>query len=148
MPTIDHPRGSKGPLGALHRDQRGVALTGYMVRVVVSFVILIGLVYETGQVAMAQIQANNAAGSAAQAGADSFALHKNANKAALAADEDLKLFNPKARLLSFSIARDGTVTVGVSVQAKTVLLQHLPFISKYQTQVATQSQIHSLASTR
>ncbi len=134
-------------LGALHRDQRGL-VTAFVVRIVVVFAILLVAVEETGQVVLAQIHASNAAGTAAQAGADSWAVSKSWTKAQTAALQALQADDPKATMQSFSIAKDGSVTVTAAERATTLIVQRLPYVKQFQVQHATETEIHSLASTR
>jgi Flp pilus assembly protein TadG len=145
--TEHEPRGARQRIGTLHRDQRG-AVTTYVLRLILVFAVLIFVVEEVGQVVSAQIHASNAAGSAAQAGADNWAAFKNSNKAEAAAVEALQENDPHAVMLYFGIGKDGTVTVTVSETAHTLLTQHLPYVKKYVVQHATESEIHSLASTK
>ena len=130
----------------LHHDQRGM-VTAYLMRFIIPLVILIAAVEEVGQVVMAQVDASNAAGASAQAGADDWAAHKNVNKAEVAAIAELKANDPQAQMLGFQVGNDGTVTVQVSERAHTFLIQHLPYLKTFQVQKATESEIHSLAST-
>jgi Flp pilus assembly protein TadG len=128
----------------LHRDQRGV-ITGFVVRTLFIFVVLVVGLEEVGQVLLAQVHASSAAGTAAQAGADDYHQSRNANHAEAVARATMASDDPKATMVTFSVATDGTVTVTASEPAATLLLQHLPYISKYRVQRSTEMEFHSLA---
>lgn len=147
MPSANGSRGVPPRFGAVHRDQRG-AIATYTLRIVFAFAILILVVEEVGQVINAQIHASNAAGIAAQAGADSWASYKNDVRAEAAAAAAMQAADPGAYMASFSMAKDGTCTVTAYEKAGTLFMQHLPYFKKFQTQHATESEIHSLASTK
>ena len=53
--------------------------------------------------------------------------------------------DPKAKMLAFSVAKDGTVTVTVSELARTILIQHLPYLKTFRLQESTETEFHSLA---
>jgi Flp pilus assembly protein TadG len=147
MRAMDEPRGARRRTGALHRDQRGT-VTSYVLGLVLAFVLLIVVVEEIGQVFTAQIHASNAAGVAAQAGADSWHVNRNSNKAQAAAVEALQAVDPDAEMLYFDIAKTGICTVTVRETAHTLFIQNLPYVKNFVVQNATESEIHSLASTR
>jgi len=128
----------------MHRDQRGM-VTAYVVRLVVIFALLVLAVEETGQVVLAQIHASNAAGTAAQAGADDYYAKKNANHAEAMAVAALQADDPHATMTSFSVDQDGTVTVSVAETATTLFIQHLPVLKNFTIQHATEHEIHTLA---
>ena len=130
--------------GSPHRDERGV-VTAHLVRLIVVFALLIVCVEETGQIVLAQIRASNAAGTAAQAGADDYYVTKNSNHAEIAAQAALAAADPHASMESFSIERDGTVTVTVSEPANTLFVQRISFLKHLTLQHATESEIHTLA---
>ena len=147
MPSANGSRGIAPRFGAVHRDQRG-ALATYAFRIILAFVLLILVVEEVGQVVNAQIHAANAAGTAAQAGADSWAAYKDQGRAEAAAATAMQAEDPDAFMVAFTIAKDGTCTVTAYEQADTLFMQHLPYVKKFQVQHATESEIHSLASTK
>ncbi len=130
---------------ALHRDQRGAVVSGFVVRAVFIFILLVLVVEEAGQVVLTQIRASNAAGAAAQAAADDYHGVKNGNHAQAVAVATLADQDPKAKMLAFSIDDEGTVTVTVSEKAPTLFLQYLPYLKQYQVQHATEKEFHSLA---
>jgi Flp pilus assembly protein TadG len=146
-PVDDVARGKErrgGRLRAVHRDQRGM-VRGFFMRSLFVFVILLVGVEEIGQVVLTQTHTSNAAGSAAQAAADDYAISKNAHHAETIALATMASEDPKATMTAFSVGQDGAVTVTASESATTYLIQHLPFLKKYQVQTATVTEIHSLA---
>ncbi len=147
MHSANGSRGGSQGFPALHRDQRG-ALTTYALRIVLAFLLLILVVEEIGQVVNGQIHASNAAGAAAQAGADAWASDKNQVAAEVAAQAAMQAEDPNAWMVAFSIAKDGTCTVTAYERANTLLIQRLPYLKKFQVQHATESEIHSLATTK
>jgi Flp pilus assembly protein TadG len=146
-PSANGSRGEPHRLRAVHRDQRG-ALATYALRIILAFVLLILVVEEIGQVVNAQIHASNAAGAAAQAGADSYASTKNQVEAEAVALQAMQAADPNAWMVAFSIAKDGTCTVTAYERANSLFIQRLPYLKKFQVQHATESEIHSLATTR
>ena len=130
-------------LRAVHRDQRGF-VTGFVVRMLFAFVILVVCIEEVGQVVLAQTRASSAAGTSAQAAADDYAVSKNANHAQSVALTVMATQDPKARMTAFSLGEDGAVTVTAEETATTFLVQHLPYVKKFWVQEATVTEIHSL----
>ena len=148
MPSANGSRGGPHGFGAMHRDQRGAVVATYALRIVLVFVLVILAVEEIGQVVNASIHASNAAGAAAQAGADSYAVNKNQIKAESDAVAALQAEDPSAWMVAFSIAKDGTCTVTAYVRANTLFIQRLPYLKKFQVQHATESEIHTIANSR
>jgi len=128
-----------------HTDQRGGVLTGFIVRTVIIFALLVLAVEEVGQVIWTQVRVSNVAGVAAQAGADSFAGTKSAGTARTAAVDAARTENPNAVVTSFAVNPDGSVTVTAELTAPTLIIQHISFLKKYRTQHSTEQAIHSLA---
>jgi hypothetical protein len=128
----------------LHRDERGL-VTAFVLRYVVIFAILVMCIEEGGQIALAQVHASNAAGAAAQAGADEYYQSKNANRAEAAAVAAMTAKDPQADMVSFSVAKDGVVTVTASQKAATLFVQHVPFIKDHLVQRSTETEFHSLS---
>lgn len=135
---------SRRVLLAVHRGERGF-VTGFLVRTFLVFAILGLAVEETGQIVVTQIHASNAAGAAAQAGADEWVVSHNVNLAEQAAIESMVKEDPAATMTAFSVADDGTVTVTAKEEASTMVVKHISFLKRFGVQHATEHEIHSLA---
>jgi hypothetical protein len=116
-----------------------------VLRIALAFALVIIAVEETGQVVWAQVQASNAAGTAAQAAADDFHTYHDADHAQAAARDAMHQEFPTAAITVFTITTEGEATVTATLPASTFLLQHLPYLSRFRKQHATVTDIHSLA---
>jgi uncharacterized membrane protein len=120
----------------LHRDQQGI-VAAYMAKLIIVLA-LIGMVFvEGGAVVFSKLQAQDLAESAAVAGASSWWHNKNAEQAREKALIQLKDKSQRARMTSFMLNSDGSVTVTVKLKANTVLLQHISFLEPYTVAGAT-----------
>jgi hypothetical protein len=131
-------------LRTVHRDQRGF-VTGFVVRTLLIFAILIVGVEEIGQIVLAQTRASSAAGTSAQAAADDYYRTKNADHAETIALAVMAAQDPQATMTAFTVGPRGAITVTASEPAATFLVQHLPFVKKYRVQRSTITQFHTLA---
>jgi hypothetical protein len=52
---------------------------------------------------------------------------------------------PSAAITGFTVSTTGEVTVTATLPASTVLVQHLPYLSRFRNQHATVVEVHSLA---
>jgi Flp pilus assembly protein TadG len=143
-PANNRRRRFRARVSAVHRDQRGL-MTSFVVRTVIIFALLVVGIEETGQVVLAQVRASGAAGTAAQAGADEFHASRSQHRAEAAAIAAMLAKDPQARMVSFSVATDGAVTVTASEESSTLFVQHLPYVKSFWVQRATQTEIHSIA---
>jgi Flp pilus assembly protein TadG len=132
-------------LRRLHADERGGLISGFIIRTVIVFGLLILGLEEIGQVIWTQVRVSNAAGAAAQAGADSYAATKSVNEAEKAAVDAAYADNPKAKVTSVVVNQDGSVTVTAQLTAPTLIIQRISFLKKYGLQHSTQQATHSLA---
>lgn len=127
-------------LRALSRDQRGFVLS-FFIRLIVAFAILGVAINEVGQVLIATVDSHNAAGSAAQAAADSYLRSPNfqlAHQAAVTAarDED-----PQAKVLKVSISpNDGSATVMVKTTANTLVMSRVSWLKPWDVRRASETE--------
>ncbi len=124
-------------------DERGI-LVASLVKMVIVFAILAVAANEIGQVVMAKVRAENAAGAAAQAAADSWAMGHDVDEAKAAALEAAKQDDPTVRITAFTIDRTGTVTVADHTTAHTLLLERIGFLQHLGVQTAVQSGTHGI----
>jgi Flp pilus assembly protein TadG len=130
----------RGPvLRTVHLDQRGM-ITAMIVRIAVIFAVGALVVSESGQVIAAQIKAEDAARVAAVAAADDYARSKSTQHAAGASVRAVQAYNPSTKVISVSIARDGTATVTVVEEAHTLIVKRLSFLKRLGEQQATETQ--------
>jgi Flp pilus assembly protein TadG len=128
----------------LHRDERGL-LTGYVIRIIIVFALLILGVEEVGQIIWAEVRVSNAAGAAAQAGADDYAANKSYALAKKAAIDAAAHEEPSAQVQSVEVATDGTVTVVAVITAKTLIVSRVGFLKHLGVEHSTEEAVHSLA---
>jgi Flp pilus assembly protein TadG len=128
----------------LLREQAGFVV-GFLLRTFLAFALLGLVVEEAGQIVVAQIHASDAAGTAAQAAADDWAAHHDAQDAERAALAALADKDPQATMTAFSIDRSGAATVTVEEQANTLIVRHLSPLRGLGIQHATEVEVHSLA---
>jgi hypothetical protein len=123
-------------VASLHRDQRGI-VAAFMVRLVVVLA-LIGMVFlEGGAILFSKLQAQDVAESAAVAGAGSWWHTRSADSAREEARLRMHDKSPRAKMTSFTLHPDGSVTVTIKLQANTILLQHIGFLQPYTFSRAT-----------
>ena len=130
-----------GPLRRLHRDQTGL-LVGFIVKIVVAFALALLVIHEVGQVLVAQLRAEDAAGASAQAAADSFAGGGNTILAQQAAAEAARTESEDARVTSVQVNSDGSVTVSVVITADTWLVSRIPQIRNLGVRRASEQKSH------
>ncbi len=128
----------------MHRGECGF-VTGFLLRTFLVFALLGLAVEEAGQIVVTQIHASNAAGTAAQAGADEWVATHNVNLAEQAAIDAMATEDSSATMTAFSVADDGTVTVTAREVASTLVVKHVSFLKQFGVQHATEHEIHSLA---
>jgi hypothetical protein len=128
----------------VHRGESGF-VTGFLLRTFLVFALLGLAVEEVGQIVVTQIHASNAAGAAAQAGADKWVATHNVNLAEQAAIDAMAAEDSGAAMTAFSVADDGSVTVTVKEEAPTLVVKHVSFLKQFGIQHATEHEIHSLA---
>lgn len=134
------PPGRRGR-SAPHRDERGGA-SGFVLRSIVIFALLGLVLYEVGQVVMAQLHAEGVAQAAAQAGADAYFMSKDATQAKAAALDAASSKDPAARVLAFAVGPDGTVTVSAEETAHTLFLSRIAALRRLFVQRATEEASH------
>jgi hypothetical protein len=114
--------------------------------------VLLGFaVEEGGQLIVAQIHAEDAARSAAQAAADAYRSASSSGRSphvALKAAHDAAVEasreeDPNARVEHVEVTADGVASVTVSETAHTIVVKRVGFLKKYNVQHATDEEAHS-----
>ena len=137
-------------MARVHRDERGLII-GFFVRLVLVTALLALVIEEGGQMIVAQIHAEGAARSAAQAAANAYtaatkggrgrdvALEDAATAASTAAQET----DQKAHVQSVEVGGDGMATVTVTEVANTYVVRHIAFLRHLGVQHATDEETRS-----
>ena len=126
---------------SVHKDERGV-IVNFLVKTLIVFALLGLVAYDLGQVVVAQVKAQDAATSAAQAGADTYFMTKDAAKARRAANDAATTEDPSGHLTAFQINQNGTVTVTIEHQANTLMVARIPPLRHFGLQQATDEETH------
>ena len=134
-------RGRGSPWRRLHRDEAGL-LVGFIVKMVVAFALALLLIHEVGQVLVAQLHAEDAAGASAQAAAESFFAVGNTILAQQAAAKAARAESDDARVRSVQVNPDRSVTVTVVVTADTWLVHRIPQIRNLGVRRASEQKSH------
>jgi Flp pilus assembly protein TadG len=116
----------------------GGLISGFVIRVIIFFAILVLGVNELGQVIVAQVKASGAASKAAEAAARSFKSTQNFELASAAADTAAKGEDPTIAVAKVDIAPDGAATVTVAKTANTMVIRRVSFLRKFGIQHATE----------
>jgi len=124
------------------RDERG-EIASSLLRILLVFVLLGLVANEIGQMVITKVRVENAAAAGAQAGADSWAGVKNLPLAEAAALSGTRTADPTAAVSKFEVLPDGTAVLTASDEARTLFMQHIPFLKKFTVQQAKQSEKHS-----
>jgi Flp pilus assembly protein TadG len=130
---------TSGTRPSLVRDQRGL-ISSLVVQAALIFTLLGLVLYEGGQVLVAQVKAQDVASAAAQAGVETFGRNKGnrraeeARTAALiaAAEKD-----PDTTVLDVVIGQDGSVTVTTEKTALTLIIDRFSFLRPFGVRHAT-----------
>jgi hypothetical protein len=146
-PSASRPRPDRSFLHRLHREQAGYVMS-FLFRIFLAFAVVGLAVEEAGQIALAQIHASNAAGNAAQAGADEWVRTHNRDLAYRAALAAMAQDDVNATITAFDVGNDGSVTVTAEEQATTLIVEHISFLKHFGIQHSTETEIHSLANSR
>jgi uncharacterized membrane protein len=120
----------------LHRDQRGI-VAAYMVKLLLVITLIGVLFVEGGAIVFSKLQAQDVAESAAVAGAGSWWHTRSSDSARKEALIRMHDKSPRAKMTSFTLHPDGSVSVTVRVVANTILLQHVGFLEPYTVSRAT-----------
>jgi Flp pilus assembly protein TadG len=131
---------ARGAASRLHHEEAGFVVS-FIVRTVIVFVLLILAAYEIGQIVLADVRSSKAASSAAQAAANTYAATKSYQRAetealAAAREEDATV----EVTLPIKIAKDGSVTVTVTVTAKTLIAGKISFLKHFVERKTTSTQ--------
>lgn len=130
------------PRRRLLLGERGF-FTGPAIRLALAFT-LVGLAAnEIGQMIMTKIHVENAAGAAAQAGADAWFGTKNTLQVRDAAELALAQSDPAAKITGISIAPQGAVTVTARETAHTVFVRRVSFLQHFGVQTAEDEETHT-----
>lgn len=128
---------------AAHRDERGFVL-GAIIRIALVLVVISLAIHEVGEITMAKVRAESAAGAAAQAAANTFYATQSPAKADLAAKEAARGTTPDAQVLAVIIDRNGVAWVTVRELASTYVVDRVSFLRDFGVQDATQQASHAL----
>lgn len=125
------------------RDEAGFFVSAIIVR----FILLLALfglaAYDTTQVVIAQVRAQSVSRAAALAGADTYYRYKRSDLAKRDAVAAAQKLDSSARVVSFSVDRAGTVTVGAEKSANTLIVRRVGILRKYNQQRATEQEIRT-----
>jgi hypothetical protein len=126
----------------LHRDQRGL-ITGFIVRLIIVFLIVGVVGEEAAQCIVAQVKAHSTARVAAQAAANEYFLSRSAQRAEDVAIVAAAAENPAARVTGFTITQDGAVTVIIRIVANTWIVKRVSFLKHLGIQHGSEQETHS-----
>jgi Flp pilus assembly protein TadG len=125
---------------ALLREERGFIVT-MLVRTILVFALLGVAMYEGGQIINARIKAGDVADAAAKAAADHIRGPRDHAQARAAAEEAVRESDPTALLTDFAVGPEGQVTVMVEMEASTLVVHRVSFLSDFAFQHAEVSAI-------
>lgn len=109
------------------RDERGFVI-GAVTKLVI-FLVLLGLVlYEGGAVIWARLSAQDMADTAATTAVTSYRDNRDVRLAETAALAVVEERDPDARMTSFEVHNDGSVTVAVRKRADTLVIEYIGFL--------------------
>ena len=118
-------------IARLHHDERGIIVSFFVKLILVLAVVGLAAV-DTTAVLWARFQAQEIAEAAAFAAAESFNQTGSVPAARQTAAEAVHERAPEARLgKSFAVRPDGSVRVTVVRGAKTLVIQHLPYLDRF-----------------
>jgi hypothetical protein len=120
----------------MHGD-RGDVILGWFTKVTVVLAVFGVLMFDAVSVGVAKMNANDIAGDAAAAAADSWGESHDARAAYLAAERDAATHDATVDRKAFHIDADGTVHVTLSRDATTVLLFRTRTTKKWTHAVGT-----------
>jgi hypothetical protein len=133
----------KEQIVAVHRDERGFML-GAIIRIAIVLVVVSLAIHEAGEIVMAKVRAESAAGAAAQAAANAYFATRNLGEADLAAKQAARGSTPDAQVLAVIVDRNGVAWVTVRELATTFVVDRVSFLRDFGVQDATQQASHSL----
>lgn len=125
------------------RDESGFFLSAIIVRFFLLLALFGVAAYDTAQVVIAQVRAESVSRAAATAAADTYFRTKRvdlAKRDALLAAQDV---DPSARIITFSVDHNGTVTIEAEKSAKTLVVRRVGILKKYNNQKATDQEIRT-----
>jgi Flp pilus assembly protein TadG len=114
-------------------------ITGYLISILIVFLVLGLAANEVGQIIVAKVHASNAAEAAAQAGAESFLSTHNRSQARARAQAAAIAVDPGIQITAFSVRSDGTTTVTVAKTARTLIVQHISVLRHFGVQRSTET---------
>jgi Flp pilus assembly protein TadG len=130
---------TRTPLPSLLHDERGL-IRSLLVQAALIFALLGLLLYEGGQVLVAQVKAQDVASTAAQAGVDTYSHTKGPRRiedtraaALLAAGKK----DPETKVVEVVVGQDGSVTVTTEKTALTLVIDRLSFLRPFGIRHAT-----------
>jgi Flp pilus assembly protein TadG len=130
---------TSGARPSLLRDERGL-ISSLVIQAALIFTLLGLVLYEGGQVLVAQVKAQDVASAAAQAGVDTYSRSRSPRKveeaktaALLAAGQK----DPDTTVLDVVVGQDGSVTVTAEKTALTLVIDRLSFLRPFAVRHAT-----------
>ncbi len=130
------------PLVRLHRDERG-SITGLVVRVVLAVAVAGLALNEGGQILQAQVKAQSAARAAALEAARIYTVSGNTQRAEARATQAAAEEDVDAVITDIHYGNDGSATVTVVDQARTLVTHRVSFLKEFTVQRATEHQEYS-----
>jgi Flp pilus assembly protein TadG len=130
--------GSRAP-GALLSDEGGF-IRSIVIQAALIFALLGLILYEGGQVLVAQVKAQDVAATAAQAGVDTYGRTKagrRVEEARAAALEAAAREDPGTQVIEVVVGPDGSVTVTAEKTALTLVLDRISALRHYGVRRAT-----------
>jgi hypothetical protein len=117
------------------RHEDGGILTGFLLRTVIGFALVIGIVFEGGAVIFSKVQADSISIEAAEKAAEQFGVSGSTAKATEVAEEVTR--RRGAELLSLEVLEgEEYLRATVRVRAKTFLIHRIGPLKKYATSTA------------
>lgn len=116
-----------GPTRRLARGQGGLVGRSLVILLLIIVVAGVALV-EGGSILFATIQIDDVAGAAAAEGASVLNRTNSSEMARAAAIEEVRRWDPEARLTRFRFSPEGEVTVTVKREAATMLVHRIGFL--------------------
>ncbi|GAC1408812.1 MAG: hypothetical protein NVSMB57_00690 [Actinomycetota bacterium] len=124
-----HRHGSEGVIRAQHA-QRGGIVTGWLLKLLLSLLILGVVAFEVGAVVIAKVNVDSVAQNAATDAASTYGTTKSIDSAR--AEAEKKCLEGGAKLIDLTVAQDGrSLTVTVEKTAKTFFIHRIGFLKRF-----------------
>jgi len=127
---------AKSHRGVSWKDEAGFFMSAIIVRFTLILALFALAAYDTTQVVLAQVRAQSVSRAAALAASDTYYRSKRADLAQRDAVIAAREVDPTARIVSFRVEGDGSVTVGAEKDANTLLVRRMGITKKFNRQMA------------